>query len=50
MQTLTRTKTAKAIARPVHNPAPRKISPTWKPQVPNLTRDEMRAIVIDLIG
>ncbi|MET0744949.1 MAG: hypothetical protein ABWY78_16375 [Microvirga sp.] len=50
MKSPIRTKTTKAIARPVHNPAPRKISPGWKPQVPNLTRDEMRAIVIDLIG
>ena len=50
MQTLTRTKTAKTVVQPVHNPIPRKTSPVWKPQVPNLTRDEMRAIVIDLIG
>ena len=50
MQTHSHTKFIKAIVRPVRTPLPRPVSPPWKPQVPNLTRDEMREIVIDLIG
>ena len=50
MQALSHAKFIKAIVRPVRYPVPRPVTPTWKPQVPNLTRDEMREIVIDLIG
>ncbi|MBM6595180.1 hypothetical protein [Microvirga pudoricolor] len=51
MHTRTPIKPVKAMPRPLSaKPSPRKAMPSWKPQVPNLTRDEIREIVIDLIG
>jgi hypothetical protein len=49
MQTITYTKPAKVLSHPVpkkqHKPAA-----TWQPQQTSLTREEIRAIIIDQIG
>ena len=49
MQTITYTKPAKVLSHPVpkkqHKPAT-----TWQPQQTSLTREEIRAIIIDQIG
>jgi hypothetical protein len=50
MQTTTYTKPVKVLShsmpkRPAHKPAS-----TWQPQQTSLTREEIRAIIIDQIG
>ena len=41
----------KALPRPVvRKPEPRQSASAWKPQEVGLTRQELRDIVIDLIG
>jgi hypothetical protein len=50
MQTITHTKPVKVLPhsmpkRPAHKPAS-----TWQPQQTTLTREEIRAIIIDQIG
>ncbi len=51
MQVQSHPKSAKALPRPmVHKPEPQQTASTWKPQEVGLTRQELRDIVIDLIG
>ncbi len=51
MHTHTPTKSVKAQPRPLSaQKAPRQAAASWRPQTPSLTREEMREIVIDLIG
>jgi hypothetical protein len=42
---------AKSLSRPLPvKTEPRAATPTWRPQAGGLTREELRKIVIDLIG
>jgi hypothetical protein len=50
MHTLSHSKTVKVLPCPLSEKTLRKASASWKPQAPNLTPDEIRKIVIDLIG
>ncbi len=51
MQTHVHPKPVKALPRPVpRRTEPRATTPTWKPQEVGLSREEIRDIVIDLIG
>ena len=51
MQIQSHPKSAKALPRPVvRKPEPRQSASAWKPQEVGLTRQELRDIVIDLIG
>ncbi len=51
MQTQFHPKATKALPRPMpRKPEVRTVTPTWKPQEVGLTRQELRDIVIDLIG
>ncbi len=51
MQTQSHLKPAKALPHPMpRKPEARAAAPTWKPQEVGLTRQELRDIVIDLIG
>ncbi len=50
MQTITHTKPVKALPHPMaKRPAHKPASP-WQPQQTTLTREEIRAIIIDQIG
>ncbi|MFC4172766.1 hypothetical protein ACFOYU_11940 [Microvirga sp. GCM10011540] len=50
MQTLSYSKPAPALSRPLTKKKLRKPVSTWQPQQTILTRDEIRAIIIDQIG
>ena len=50
MQTVTHSKPAKALSRPSSPKKPRQPGAQWTPQPSGLSRDEIRAIIIDQIG
>ncbi len=51
MQTQSHPTPAKALSRLIpRKPEPRQTASTWKPQEVGLTRQELRDIVIDLVG
>jgi hypothetical protein len=51
MQTQSHPTPVKALSRLIpRKPEPRQTASTWKPQEVGLTREELRNIVIDLIG
>ncbi|MBL0402605.1 hypothetical protein JKG68_01330 [Microvirga aerilata] len=50
MQTITYTKPAKVLSQPMPKKQPYKTAATWQPHQTSLTREEIRAIIIDQIG
>jgi hypothetical protein len=50
MQTVTHTKPVKAMSQPIPKRPAHKPASTWQPQQTSLTREEIRAIIIDQIG
>jgi hypothetical protein len=50
MQSIYHPEPLKALSRPLPNKQPRKPVPPWKPLSGGLTREEIRAIIIDQIG
>ncbi len=50
MQSISHSKPAKALSQPSPKRLPRKPASLWQPQSAGLTREEIRAIIIDQIG
>ncbi len=50
MKTISHTKPAKARLQASATTPPRKSSLTWQPQQSSLTREEIRAIILEQIG
>ena len=50
MTPLSQTKPAKPQPQPSSSTQPQKSTIGWRPQVSSLTREEIRAIIIDQIG
>jgi hypothetical protein len=50
MQTIPHTKPVKALSHPIPRRPSHKPASTWQPQQTSLTREEIRAIIIDQIG
>jgi hypothetical protein len=50
MQILTQTKPVKTLLQPLPKKHPRKSVAPWQPLSGGLTREEIRAIIIDQIG
>ena len=50
MQAITHTKPVKVLPHPMPKRPAHKPASTWQPQQTTLTREEIRAIIIDQIG
>ena len=50
MYTIPYTKPVKMLSQPLPKKQPRKSLATWQPQQTSLTREEIRAIILEQIG